>query len=122
MYVSIDSTDCSIEEPRPFSSSWYSLKLHGSGLSYEIGICIESGEMVWDNSPFQCGQQNDLQIFHHFLNEKLSNERVMADRIYRHPNCVNPRMYTMIRCQKIFTKDIGPDKRPLIVDAIILLF
>lgn len=66
-------------------------QLHGSGLRYEIGIGIESVDMVWANGPFQFGQQNDVLIFDRCLNEKLSNELVMADRIYRHLNCVNPR-------------------------------
>lgn len=47
VYVSVDCSDCSIQLPRPFSRTWYSFTLHGTGLRYEIAVSIEMGLVVW---------------------------------------------------------------------------
>ena len=36
--ITIDGTDCEINEPSPFDRKWFSHKLRGAGLRYEIGI------------------------------------------------------------------------------------
>ena len=38
--ITLDGTDVSINEPSPFNNKWYSHKLNGPGLRYEVGICI----------------------------------------------------------------------------------
>ena len=60
--VSIDGTDCSINEPTPFDTKWYSHKLKGPGLHYEVGICIVSGHIVWVSGPHECGSNPDFKI------------------------------------------------------------
>jgi len=45
-FVSLDGTDFSIYEPTPFDAKWYSHKLNGPGLRYEIGICLRTGDIV----------------------------------------------------------------------------
>ena len=77
-----------INEPYPYqrewSKSWFSPKFHGPGLRYEIAISILSGDIVWVNGPFPCGDFNDLQIFMDFgLKDNLEkDERVEADDGY----------------------------------------
>ena len=38
--ITLDGTDVLIYEPIPFNSKWFSYKINGSGLRYEIGVCI----------------------------------------------------------------------------------
>lgn len=93
--VSIDTTDCRIQEPKgtgftksgkklPFNPKWCSHKFKGAGVRYELAICIQTGDIVWLNGPYPCGEFNDIKIFKHKLQKKLlPNEKVEADGIYR---------------------------------------
>ena len=81
--MSIDGTHFPIQEPGPFDKKWYSFKHNCSGLTYEIGVSIKLGEIVWFNGPFP-GSTNDLTIFRNSLKKKLSpGEKVIADNGYR---------------------------------------
>ena len=51
-----------IQEQSPFSPRWYSHKLNGPGLRYEIGISLVTGWIIWVNGPYPAGEFNDLQI------------------------------------------------------------
>lgn len=44
------------------SSSWYSHKHKGPGLTYELGIAIWENKLVWINGPFKAGK-NDIGMF-----------------------------------------------------------
>lgn len=44
------------------SSSWYSHKYGGPGVTYEIGIAIWENNLVWINGPFKAGK-NDIGMF-----------------------------------------------------------
>ena len=82
--VSIDGADFKIQEPEPFSPIWYSHKHNGPGLRYEVGVCIQTGWIVWLNGPFAPGENNDLKIFRSGLSMELDDgERVEADKGYR---------------------------------------
>jgi DDE superfamily endonuclease len=87
--VTIDGTDFKIREPRPFSSKWYSKKFHGPSVRYEIGICIQTGWIVWVNGPFPCGEWPDIKIAMEdvvYMFEEDTDERAVADRGYSgHP-------------------------------------
>ncbi len=93
--VSVDGTDFRIQEPMPFWSGWHSKKFNGPGLRYEVAISICSGDVVWINGPFPCGNWPDLNIFRDGLIYELDEgEKVEADRGYRGepdsvstPNC-----------------------------------
>ena len=85
--VSVDCTDCPIEEPHPFetnwSKRWYSHKFKGAALRYEVAISIVGGDVVWVNGPFPPGLFNDVDIFKQGLATFLErNERVEADGGY----------------------------------------
>lgn len=60
--ISVDGTDCRIEEPRPFSTKWFSQKFKGPAVKYEVALDLLTGDCVWINGPFQ-GGTNDLTIF-----------------------------------------------------------
>ena len=72
-----------IEEPTTFWKGWYSHKLNGPGIRYEIGISLKKGHLVWVHGPFPCGEWPDVMIFRHCLKDFLDeNERVEADDEY----------------------------------------
>jgi len=62
---------------------WWSHKFNGPGLRYEIGICIQTGWIVWVNGPYSAGQWPDLRIGRGSLNQLLeAGERHIADGGY----------------------------------------
>ena len=82
--TSVDGTDCPIWEPSPFSNRWWSWKLNGAGLRYEVAICIQSGMIVWVNGPFPPAYWTDLNIFRFGLMFALQvGEWVVGDKGYR---------------------------------------
>ena len=44
--ISIDGTDCPIQEPSPFSPKWFIHKFKGPDIRYELGVAI-NGNIVW---------------------------------------------------------------------------
>ena len=51
-----------INEPFPFEPGYYSHKFHRAGVRYELGVSIQSGDIVWLNGPFPCGRFADQKI------------------------------------------------------------
>jgi hypothetical protein len=81
--VSLDGTDFRIFEPTPFSEKWFSQKFNGPGLRYEIGICIQTGWIVWVNGPYPPGDWPDLAIARDGIIEELdAGEMILADSGY----------------------------------------
>jgi hypothetical protein len=81
--MTVDCTDTPINEQFPFSKRWYSFKFKGPGVRYEVGVCIQTGDIVWINGPFEPGEWNDLTIFRHELKGRLGpDEMVEVDRGY----------------------------------------
>jgi hypothetical protein len=60
--VSVDGVDCPVKEPWPFNPSMCSVKFNGPAYKYEVGVSINSGDIVWINGPFKAGK-NDKTIF-----------------------------------------------------------
>ena len=78
--MSVDGTDFRIPE---HGRKFFSFKFKKSGLRYEVGLCILTGDIVWINGPYECGLWNDLMIFRNSLLSHLEpNERVEADDGY----------------------------------------
>ena len=44
--LSVDGTDCPIEEPRPWSKTWFSQKFKGAGVKYEVALDVLTGNCV----------------------------------------------------------------------------
>ncbi|CAB9501994.1 unknown protein [Seminavis robusta] len=87
--LTVDCTDCMLLEPSPFSKKWYCFKHKCAGYRYEVGVCIQTGYIVWINGPFKCGTWNDLSIFRRNLKHRLlPGEMVECDAGYRgDPKC-----------------------------------
>jgi hypothetical protein len=81
--VTVDGTDFRIFEPIPFHVKWFSHKFNGPGLRYEIGISIQTGDIVWVHGPFRCGEWPDLRIAREALIYALDpGEMYLADGGY----------------------------------------
>jgi len=90
--VTVDGTDYRIPEPTPFDPIWRSHKFNGPGLRYEIGICIQTGWIVWINGPYPAGVP-DRSIARDWLNSMLlDGELYHADGAYcdGHQYCMPP--------------------------------
>ena len=85
--ITLDGTDFRIQEQHPFSSKWFTKKFKGPGLRYEVGVCIQTGWIVWINGPFPCGEWPDLNIAMASVVHMLEgDERIVADSGYHgHP-------------------------------------
>ena len=86
--MTVDGSDFRIWEPRPYcrtrNAIWYSSKFKGAGLRYEVGVCIQTGDIVWFNGPYPCGWGPDIKIFNQKLQHLLlPYEKVMTDQNYR---------------------------------------
>ena len=93
--VSVDCTDCRIEEPPRFDGKKGVEKAYSShkfgkkaALKYEIALAIWSDHIVSVKGPLPAGFWQDLKIFKELgLAEKLreAGEKAIVDAIYRHP-------------------------------------
>ena len=88
--MSVDGTDFQILQK---GSRFWSHKFKKSGLRYEVGICILTGDIVWINGPYPAGSYPDISIFRDGIMHHLDPfERVEADDGYigeapRHVKC-----------------------------------
>ena len=93
--MSVDCTDCPIEEPNPFSSVWCSFKFKGAAYRYEVAVSIKKGDIVWVSGPWP-GAIQDREIFLTRLSKHLEEgEVVEADSGYtKLDKAVAPRVAT----------------------------
>lgn len=88
--VTVDGTDCRIQEPRPFSKTWFSQKYKGPAVKYEVAIDVLSGRCVWVNGPFR-GSKNDVTIYREGLKHLIPPGKfVIADKAYRGDETASP--------------------------------
>jgi len=76
--MSIDGIDCMVNEPWPFDEKWYSQKFNGPGVKYEVGVCINSGRIVWVNGPF-VASTSDVTMFKETLVHLLTDDEGVED-------------------------------------------
>lgn len=81
--LSVDGTDCHIEEPRPFERKWFSQKFKGPGVKYKVALDVLTGNCVWINGPFKASK-NDITIYREGLKALIPEGKlVVADKAYR---------------------------------------
>jgi transposase len=99
-FLSVDGADCPIMEPWPIEKKWYSEKLNGPGVKYEVGVCIKTGEIVWFKGPF-VASKNDATIFIEDLAHRLyKNEGVDVDGGYKGHDALKNKMVSISRAQR----------------------
>ena len=89
--MTVDGTDFCIPQKgavtkgNAFASHKYSGK---SALSYELGVDILTGNLVWIQGPYPAGKYTDIKFFNKILRNFLEpGEQVKADEGYRgHPD------------------------------------
>lgn len=89
VYVSVDGTDYPINESHPFMQGWYSHKIYGPRLRYEVRLSVSSGKLIWVDGPFQCGTHHDSKIFQTDMKSAVQNAFVIADRGYTDTKSIN---------------------------------
>eukprot|EP00804_Cyclotella_cryptica_P009884 CCRYP_014185-RA/>CCRYP_014185-RA protein AED:0.05 eAED:0.05 QI:0/0/0/1/1/1/2/0/295 len=78
--TTIDGTDMPVQHR--FDKKFYSHKFKSNGLRFEVGVCIQTGHIVWLNGPF-CAGKNDITIAQQALIRALDEgEMVEADGGY----------------------------------------
>lgn len=90
--VSLGGIDFRINEPRKHNEQWFSGKLRGPGMRYEIGLNINNGHIVWAFGGYPCKEFSDLQLAREaFVPALDANEQAMADKSYRKdPSFITP--------------------------------
>ncbi len=67
-----------------YSKPFWSYKFKKSGLRYEVGLRILTGNICWWSGPYAPGKWNDLSIFRDSLVSMLEHgERCETDRGYQ---------------------------------------
>ena len=109
----IDGTDFKVHElsnlTRKERKKWYSHKFKSAGVKYEVGMAINTGDIVHFIGPFR-GAVADITIFRSYLKGNLmKGERTINDRGYRGDRkCVTPydavskqhaRAMSVLRCR-----------------------
>jgi len=62
---------------------WFSHKFKGPGLCYKVGVCIQTGWIVWINGPYALGDWSNLAITCYGVAHKLGpGEKYLADGGY----------------------------------------
>lgn len=79
----MDATDCKTTNQGDCLVAFNSYKFKYSGLRYEVGNNIRTGDLCWINGPFPAGDWPDIEIFRLSLKHLLGeNERVETDDGY----------------------------------------
>lgn len=85
--ITVDGThfriQCKLDKTtKKYIRSWFSHKFQSAGVSYEVAVCIKTGDIVWIHGPFPAAT-HDMSIFRYKLKDMLLPfERAMADRGY----------------------------------------
>jgi hypothetical protein len=80
--LSVDGTDFRIA--KGYSKPFWSYKFKKSGLRYEVGLSIQTGDICWWSRPYAPGKWNNLSIFRDSLVSMLEpGERCETDRGYQ---------------------------------------
>ena len=79
------------KKSKKYIKSWYSHKYNAAGVSYEVAVCIKTGDIVWICGPFPAATA-DISIYRYKLKDMLTAfEKVMADRGYAgDKSCLTP--------------------------------
>eukprot|EP00804_Cyclotella_cryptica_P027219 CCRYP_020392-RA/>CCRYP_020392-RA protein AED:0.22 eAED:0.22 QI:0/-1/0/1/-1/1/1/0/118 len=71
--LTVDGTDMPVQHW--FDPKYLSHKFNSNGLKYELGVCIQTGNIVWINGPFRAGF-HDIDICRQALIGALDEDEV----------------------------------------------
>ena len=79
----VDGTNMDHPNYKPFWKGWFNHKTNGTGVAWEVALCIRTGHIVWINGPYPPGMYPDISIFRDALLSFLEQgERSEADDGY----------------------------------------
>lgn len=88
--MSVDGTDCPVQELSKFNPAYYIHKLHRAGLRYKLAVGLYAPRIVWVNGPYLCGSYPDVLIFRLKLRDNLlAEESVLTDGGFHVGKCVH---------------------------------
>jgi hypothetical protein len=80
--LSVDGTDCPVEEPRPSDKGWFSQKTKGPGVKYEVAFDVLIG-CVWISGPYKASK-SEITIYRQGLRQLIPpGKLVVADKALR---------------------------------------
>ena len=80
--ITVDCTDCVIEEIFPFTGTYWSHKSNRPAFKYEIAVSIRGGDIVWVSGPWPAGI-TDSTVFKTHLSRHLGDdEKAECDNGY----------------------------------------
>ena len=83
VFITVDCTNLTIKEKRPFNAVYFSHKSNGPAYKYEVAVSIKGGDIVWVSGPWPAAIK-DKKIFKLHLAKHLGeNERAEVDNGYR---------------------------------------
>lgn len=104
--------DFKILEPSPFNKGWYSHKFKSSGLRYEIGLNIRTGDIVWAFGGYPCGLYPDLNLAREsYVHSVEPGEKKLADRIYKDDHFILPNAQNRTLHNNIMSRHETVNKR-----------
>jgi len=86
--VTVDGTHFRIRNrciagSKRYNKKWFSHKFESAAVTYEIAVCIKTGDIVWIHGPFPAATP-DISMFRYKLKQMLlPHELVLSDRGYR---------------------------------------
>lgn len=81
--ISVDGTDCPVNEPWPWEKKWYSKKFNGPAVKYEVGVCIATGYIVWIKGPVVASVNDSTLFKQHLAGLLAEDEGVEVDAGYK---------------------------------------
>ena len=81
-FITVDCTDCQIQEPFPFCGVYWSHKFNKAAFKYEVAVSIRGGDIVWVSGPWPAGV-SDAVVFQTVLSHHLGDdEKAECDNGY----------------------------------------
>jgi hypothetical protein len=79
----LDGVDCPVRESRPLNRHLYSQKFNRAGLKYEIGLNVNTGDIVWAYGGYGCGMPDLVLAREAYIEFIDEGELTIADDGYR---------------------------------------
>lgn len=84
IFVTLKSMDCPIQRPMDSGRQrYFSSRINGPAMRYEIGLSLRTGQIVWVNGGYPCGEVDDLTLAKKaYVQAVQEGEKTMAGNAY----------------------------------------
>ena len=84
--ATVECTDLPTRKPKPFDAGWYSRKLTGATVRYELAVSLY-GNIAWVHGPFRAAANSDLNIFLSLFMEALDQNESLSQMQHTRKQC-----------------------------------